>query len=300
MRMNRLGLLCTLGVMVFVGLFSTEIMGQEGRLIGGGPGITVFEDRNFRGDAATYQNNMPSLPSRFNNRISSIRVGGGEQWQICDQANYRGQCVTVSGEESDLGRNDWDNRISSMRRLSGGGGGWGGGGTMRPPSWAQGTFYGTAPNGTQIMLTISGNGSVNANIGGGMSYGTYQSGNIININGNTSRVYRQGNGIRTVSTANNETIYYTRNAWGGGGGGNAPSWAVGRFRGRSPMDNSWIIMTIERGGSVTVNINGSYSYGTLNGSTLTIDGATSTVYRRGSGIRTVSNSDGQTINYSRY
>lgn len=182
----------------------------------------------------------------------------------------------------------------------GGGGNWGGG-TINPPNWAEGTFYGTAPNGSQIVLTISSNGSVNANIGGGMSYGTFTRGNVININGNTSRVYRQGNGIRTVSSGNGETIVYTRSGWGGGGGiGNAPTWAVGRFRGRNPMDNSWIIMTIERGGSVTVNIGGSYSYGTLNGSTLTIDGSSSTVYRRGNGIRTVSNTDGQTINYSRY
>lgn len=305
MRVFKLGLLSSIAIVAFMAAFSTEINGQDPRLIGGGPGITVFEDRNFRGDAVSYQNNVPSLPSRFNNRISSLRIGDGEQWQICDQANYRGQCVTVSGEESDLGRNDWDNRISSMRRLSGGGGGgWGGGGgTVNPPSWAEGVFYGTAPNGTQIMLTISRNGSVNANIGGGMSYGTYQRGNVININGNTSRVYRQGNGIRTVSNSDGETIYYTRNSWGGGGGGNAgnvPNWAVGRFRARNPMDNSWIILSIERGGAVTVNIGGNYSYGNLNGSTLSIDGATSTIYRNGNGIRTVSNSDGQTINYNRY
>lgn len=286
-----------------IGLFfSAEVHAQDPRLIGGGPGITVFEDPNFRGDTVTYQSNRSSLPSRFDRRISSVRVGPGEQWQVCDQKSYRGQCITISGEESDLSRNNWENRIRSMRRVSGsgGGGGWGGGNTVRPPSWAQGTFYGTAPNGTQIMLTIANNGSVNANVGGGMSYGTYQSGNVIYINGNTSRVYRQGNGIRTVSTMNNETIYYTRNAWAGGGSGNAPSWAVGRFRARNPMSGGWIYMTIERGGSVTVDMDGNYSYGTLNGSSLNINGNTSRLYRQGNGFRTVSDSDGQTINYNRY
>lgn len=125
---------------------------------------------------------------------------------------------------------------------------------------------------------------------------------MISIDGNTSRVVRTNVGINTVSTLNGETIAYSRNSWGGGnpGGGNVPNWAVGTFRGRSPVDGSWITMTIGNNGNVSVNINGNVSYGTINGTTLYINGATSTVYRNGKGIRTVSNSDGQTINYSRF
>lgn len=368
---------------------------QEGRFFGGN-GITVFADKEFRGNTQTFENDVPDLSSYgMDRRISSFRVGNNQEWQICDGKNYSGRCASVSGEEYDLSINGWNDRIRSLRRTSGsGGGGWGSGGqTSTPPSWAQGTFYGTAPNGTQIiltlersgrataniggsltygtyyngylnmngnrarvqqsgngfqtvstmngetifysrnnsggggwggnqsrppswargtfygtapngsriMLTINNDGAISANIGGNISNGYYQSGNVININGNTARVYRQGDGFRTVSTMNNETIIYSKNSGGwGGSGGSVPSWAVGRFRGNSPQDGSQIIITIQSNGNVTVNIGGNMNYGSLNGSTLSINGATSTVYRNGNGIRTVSNGDGQTINYFRY
>ena len=311
MRVFKLGLLGPLAMFVFVAALSSEIIGQDERMMGGGPGITVFEDRNFRGDAATYQNNISNLPSRFNNRISSLRVGSGEQWQICDQSNYRGQCVTVSGEESDLRRNNWDNRISSMRRVSGGGGGgggWGTGNTVRPPSWAQGTFYGTGPGGEQITLMIAANGSVNASVNGGMTYGRFTAGNYINLGGAVSRVTRQGNGILTTRTDNGERISYSRTGWGGGGGGwggnsgnqiSPPSWARGTFYGTAP-DGTRIILTIANDGSVTATVGGGISYGSFTrGNYLNINGATSRVTSISRGIRTTRTDNGEVINYRR-
>ena len=86
----------------------------------GGIGLTVFKDRNFRGTSATYTRDMPSLTSvGFNRNISSLRVGPGERWEICDQQNYRGRCVVVYGEESNLGTNNWENKIASFRRVGG-------------------------------------------------------------------------------------------------------------------------------------------------------------------------------------
>ena len=101
----------------------TLAVAQDERFMGGGRGITVFRDRDFRGASATYQYDMPNLSStEFNDRIRSLRVGKGEQWEICEHANYQGRCVVVTGEESDLKRNDWDDKISSVRRVRGGGG----------------------------------------------------------------------------------------------------------------------------------------------------------------------------------
>jgi hypothetical protein len=66
----------------------------------------------------TFRENVPNLANRgFNNRTQSLRVGTGEQWEVCDLANYRGQCIVVSGEENNLNRNGWNNRISSLRRV---------------------------------------------------------------------------------------------------------------------------------------------------------------------------------------
>ncbi len=328
MRIFRIGVMSSLAIFAFVSALSTQVIGQDERLIGGGSGITVFLDRNFRGDVVTYQNNVRSLPSRFNNSISSLRVGYGEQWQVCDQPNFRGQCVTVSGEESNLGRNRWDNRISSMRRISGGnqgggpgwgnqpgGPGWGNpqGGAVRPPNWAEGTFYGVAPNGSQISLTIAPNGSVTANVNGGMSYGIFTRGNFLNIGGATSRVTRQGNGILTTSTSDGERIAYQRTSggnnpgWGGnnpgpgwgGGNNNPPNWAIGRFRASNPQGGT-ITMIITNDGNVTVNMGGgATAYGTLRGTMLTIDGNTAQLQQDRNGFRTVSTSDGQTIVYRR-
>jgi hypothetical protein len=64
---------------------------------------------------------VPNLdPLGINDRISSLRVGPGEQWEVCEDSNYQGRCVVVSGEERDLRSNSWSDKISSMRRVRGG------------------------------------------------------------------------------------------------------------------------------------------------------------------------------------
>ncbi len=199
----------------------------------------------------------------------------------------------------------------------GGGPGWGNpqGGAVRPPNWAQGTFYGQAPNGSQISLTIAPNGSVTANVDGGMSYGIYTRGNILNIAGATSRVTRQGNGIITTRTDNRERISYNRTSggnnpgWGGnnpgpgwGGGGNQvapPAWARGRFVGRAP-NGTQIVLTIANNGSVTANVGGGLSYGSYtSGNFININGATSRVTSVNRGIRTTRTDNGEVITYRR-
>ena len=184
------------------------------------------------------------------------------------------------------------------------GGGNGGGQTITPPSWAQGTFYGRAPDGSQIMLTVARNGSVNANINGSMSYGTFTRGNLLNIGGAVARVTRQGNGILTSRTDTGERISYSRNSWGGGGWnpGNPitpPSWARGTFYSTAP-DGNRITLMIANNGQVTVEIGGNMSYGTfIQGNMLSINGATARVTSISRGIRTVRTDNGERIDYRR-
>ncbi len=188
----------------------------------------------------------------------------------------------------------------------GGGGGWGGQ-TITPPTWAQGTFYGTASNGSQITLTIASNGSVNAVIAGRVTYGIFTRGNILNIYGATSRVTRQGNGILTTASDNSERIVYTRSGSGGGPGDGwntgqqirPPNWARGTFYGVAP-DGANITLTIEANGDVTANINGRTLYGSFTrGNILSIDGAFARVTALPRGIRTARTDGGLTIDYRR-
>jgi hypothetical protein len=199
------------------------------------------------------------------------------------------------------------------------GGGWTGGGNfpggnfpggggrgVNPPNWAEGTFYGRAPYGGEITLTISRNGSVTVSVNGEMSYGTYRQGNTLYMNGQTSRVSRQGNGILTVNPATGERISYTRSGVGGGGGypGSGdqvrpPTWARGTFYGTAP-NGARITLTIANNGRVTAVIDGQASYGSYSeGDVLTMDGATARVTSTNRGIRTVRTDNGEVINYRR-
>lgn len=98
-----------------------------------------------------------------------------------------------------------------------------GGGQVRPPSWAVGTFYGRGPNGQLITLTITNGGSLREDIGGGISTGSYISGNRINVNGAIARVSNQRNGIVTTRVDNGERISYSRTLWNGGNQGGGSS-----------------------------------------------------------------------------
>lgn len=112
-------LVCSLLVVAAVGT-TVLSFAQERQM--GGVGITVFTDQNFRGKSSTFRQDVPNLdPLGLNDDVSSIRVGPGEQWEVCEHANYQGRCVVVSGEERDLRGNSWDDVISSLRRVGGGG-----------------------------------------------------------------------------------------------------------------------------------------------------------------------------------
>jgi hypothetical protein len=90
----------------------------------GGIGITVFDDIGYRGPNATFRNDQPDLgPAGFSNRISSLQVAPGEIWEVCQGINYGPPCQVFSGNESDLRRRSWNDKIASLRRVRGGSGG---------------------------------------------------------------------------------------------------------------------------------------------------------------------------------
>ena len=82
----------------------------------GGVGLTVFADPDFRGQSATFRDDVSDLRQvRMNDRITSVAVGRGEVWEVCENVNFGGRCQILSGEESDLRRVGWNDNISSAR-----------------------------------------------------------------------------------------------------------------------------------------------------------------------------------------
>jgi hypothetical protein len=112
------------GLAVILAVAAAPLLAQYRERAIGGVGITVYRDENFRGENATFRQDVSDLRGyRFSDRITSLRVAPGEYWEACERANYQGRCQVFSGEERDLRRIGWTDRISSLRRVRGGGGG---------------------------------------------------------------------------------------------------------------------------------------------------------------------------------
>lgn len=92
--------------------------------------ITLFQYENFGGASYSATNSISNLgDTGFNDRAVSARIRGGS-WQLCSDAYYRGQCVTLQpGNYGNLRALGLANAVSSLREIgwSGGGGGGGGG-----------------------------------------------------------------------------------------------------------------------------------------------------------------------------
>ena len=82
--------------------------------------ITFYEGEGFRGRAFTSSrpvNNFDRVG--FNDRASSVVVDRG-RWQVCDDAGFSGHCVVLrQGSYSSLSGMGLNDRVSSMRPLSG-------------------------------------------------------------------------------------------------------------------------------------------------------------------------------------
>ncbi len=125
----------------------------EQRQIGGGAGLTIFEDDNFGGRATTLRSATPDLRvTGLDGKASSLRVGRDEFWEVCSNRNYGGSCVVVSGAESSLRRSGWNDRIESARPVRGGGGP--GPGFPRPPAFNRGIelYAGQDYSGQRILI----------------------------------------------------------------------------------------------------------------------------------------------------
>jgi uncharacterized protein YcfJ len=80
--------------------------------------ITFYECESFHGRAFTARDQVSDLGrTGFNDRASSVIVDRGP-WQVCEDAGFRGRCVTLrAGSYDSLSRLGLDKRLSSARRV---------------------------------------------------------------------------------------------------------------------------------------------------------------------------------------
>ena len=223
----------------------------------------------------------------------------GNLWLNGDSSNVRRNGNGIETYNRNTGQTTVYSR-SGWGGNGGNGGGWNGSGEMSsPPNWAVGTFYST--NGTNISLTLDASGRATVVNAGQTYYGTYNRGNLW-LNGDSSNVRRNGNGIETYNRNTGQTTVYSRSGWGGHNGGwngsgnmsSPPNWAVGTFYSTNGPD---ITLTLNNNGQVTAFVNGQTYYGTFYNGAISLNGDVSTVSRNGSGLRTYNSSTGQTTNY---
>jgi hypothetical protein len=108
---------CTLAFLT-LGVLSTAAHGQ----------ITLYEHDNFGGRVYRSGASVRNLTDvGFNDRASSVVVRNG-RWQVCSDAEFRGQCTTLDpGEYPSLRSVGLNDRLSSVRDLGPAQDGWGGG-----------------------------------------------------------------------------------------------------------------------------------------------------------------------------
>jgi hypothetical protein len=87
-------------------------------------GACFYRETGFAGDYFCLKvgDRWPSLPSGFNDRISSIRVFNGARLRVFNDGNFRGISLLIDGDVDDLRRvglpdnpyKTWNDRISSL------------------------------------------------------------------------------------------------------------------------------------------------------------------------------------------
>jgi uncharacterized protein YcfJ len=83
--------------------------------------VTLYEQEGFHGRTFAANGPIHNLDKfGFNDRASSIIVDRGD-WQVCEDADFRGRCIVLRpGQYPALRTMNMNNRISSLRRVAGG------------------------------------------------------------------------------------------------------------------------------------------------------------------------------------
>lgn len=100
--------------------------------------VTLFSGLNFNGQAFETTREYSNLPAYFNDKALSLQISGRTAWEVCSDANFRGNCKVLERDVPDLRRYGLGFAISSLRPVAGSGGGYPGYPPARPPNWGGG------------------------------------------------------------------------------------------------------------------------------------------------------------------
>ena len=106
----------------------------------GQPQATLFSGLNFTGQTFETSREYSNLPAYFNDKALSLRVSRGMSWEVCSDANFRGNCQVIDRDVPDLRRYGLGFAISSLRPMDGPGGGYPPYPPPPPPPWGGGGF----------------------------------------------------------------------------------------------------------------------------------------------------------------
>jgi hypothetical protein len=86
--------------------------GGGGLVPGVKPRLVLYDRPGYAGRSMAVENERGSLVF-FSNQAGSAQVTG--RWELCDEAGFRGRCVTVTSDVRDLARLGLRDRVSSVR-----------------------------------------------------------------------------------------------------------------------------------------------------------------------------------------
>lgn len=94
--------------------------GDHGNRQGGhgsrNPDVVLYEHGNYQGRFVRIDSDIANLSTLgLNDAASSIRITSGT-WEVCEHANYQGQCQIINASQAGILMND---RVSSLRRVNG-------------------------------------------------------------------------------------------------------------------------------------------------------------------------------------
>lgn len=109
--------------MAAVAALTFATMAQAQPYGGRGVSATLYEFPNFQGRQYRVTGETTNLPRQFNDQARSARFEG--RWQVCENADFGGRCVELSGDMPELNSVGLAERVSSLRPM-GRNGGWSG------------------------------------------------------------------------------------------------------------------------------------------------------------------------------